>query len=263
MAGGPATTRRPYQGALQILRYNWDFYAGSTVAALLALGLAAVLTRPTWLQALLMAGAAAALFWMAASLLISHYVYDRSPLYRWQWVAGTLRHSPARWLSIHAGLDESSAALRGLFPESQGVVLDIYDPAVMTESSIARARRLSPAERPVARADFRRLPLPEAAFEAAFILFTAHELRQPQARQSFFRELRRVLEPDGHFLLVEHLRDLRNLLAFGPGAFHFYPRREWLRLASESGFEIEREFSMTPFVRVFLFALGGRRSEVA
>lgn len=252
MAGGHAPTRGPYQGAIQILRYNWGYYALTAAGALLAVGFAALLPGSALLRVLLIAGAVTAALWAAGSLAVSHYIYDRSPLYRWQWVATLLLCPPARWLSLHAGLEESSAALRGLFPAAQGVVLDIYDPTAMTEISIARARRLSAAS-PATRADFRRLPLPEGAFDAAFVLFTAHELREQPARQSFFRELRRVLQADGRLLLVEHLRDFRNFLAFGPGAFHFYSRSEWVRLATQCGFGIERELSMTPFVRVFVF----------
>jgi membrane protease YdiL (CAAX protease family) len=47
------------------------------------------------------------------------------------------------------------------------------------------------------------------------------------------------------------LRDLPNLVAFGPGAFHFLPRQEWLRLAEKSNFSITEELRVTPFVRIF------------
>ena len=39
----------------------------------------------------------------------------------------------------------------------------------------------------------------------------------------------------------------------GFGALHLLSRDEWLRAARETGFKLEREFSVTPFVRVFLF----------
>ena len=54
-------------------------------------------------------------------------------------------------------------------------------------------------------------------------------------------------------LLVEHLRDGWNLAAFGPGAFHFFPRHEWLRVAGATGFQLGEEFSRTVFVRAFVF----------
>ena len=122
----------------------------------------------------------------------------------------------------------------------------------MTEPSIRRARRLTPAAFPALPADPNALPLETGTLEAAFVIFAAHEIRDAEARLRFFRELHRVLAPGGRLLLVEHLRDAANFLAFGPGFLHFLPRGEWLRLAHASGFAIVREFGITPFVRVFL-----------
>jgi ubiquinone/menaquinone biosynthesis C-methylase UbiE len=121
----------------------------------------------------------------------------------------------------------------------------------MTESSIARARRQSISQ-PAARAvGFAALPAENASFDAVFLLFAAHELRSPRAREQFFRELHRILKPSGELLMVEHLRDWKNFIAYGPGLLHFLPRCEWLRLSRGAGFEITTEFSITPFVRVF------------
>jgi ubiquinone/menaquinone biosynthesis C-methylase UbiE len=85
--------------------------------------------------------------------------------------------------------------------------------------------------------------------DAAFVVFTAHELRRAESRERLFRELARVVRPGGEIVVVEHLRDWRNFLAFGPGFLHFLPERAW-RTAS---LRIARTFTITPFVRVFVF----------
>ena len=248
----PPSVRGRYQGVLQIFRYNWPYYALAAPAGLLGLGVAALAPMSTVPKALIALGSTYVIAGAAASLVVSHYIYDLSPLCQWRWIAETMPERPKRWVNIHAGLDETSGALGRLFPEAHATVWKIYDPTAMTEPSIARARRLASCQGPATHADFRRLPLQDCACDTIFVIFTAHELRSAQARLRFFKELRRVVKPQGHLLLVEHLRDLRNLLAFGPGVLHFYPRREWVLLANRAGFAIAREFNMTPFVKVFL-----------
>jgi ubiquinone/menaquinone biosynthesis C-methylase UbiE len=83
------------------------------------------------------------------------------------------------------------------------------------------------------------------------VIFAAHELRSAKARESFFRELFRVLKPGGTVLLVEHLRDWKNFLAYGPGFLHFFSHREWTRLMAAASFQLTSESGITPWVRVF------------
>jgi SAM-dependent methyltransferase len=85
-------------------------------------------------------------------------------------------------------------------------------------------------------------------------VFAAHELRTPGHRAELFGEVARALRPAGRLLLVEHCRDAANLAAYGPGAWHFYPRQEWLRLAAGAGLTPAGESTMTPLVRVLVFA---------
>jgi SAM-dependent methyltransferase len=245
--------RGQFDGVLQIVRYNWTFYVAATVVSALVVGLVLVIHPPTGLAALLILGAVAAVFWLALSLAVSHYVYDRSDLYRWQWIRERVAPNPGHVVNIHAGLDETSLALQEMYPAAEVTILDIYDPAEMPEPSIARARR---EERPMlasVNADFRKLPLGTASADFVTVIFVAHELRRAASKEAFFGELARVVKPGGSVLLVEHLRDAWNLVAFGPGAFHFFPRREWLRVAAATGFEMREEILRTVFVRALVF----------
>ena len=246
--------RGPFQGVTQIIRYNWPYYffALLLVGAGVAVALWAALPAPfTWI---ILLGTGLTAFWSMTSILVSFYIYDVSPLYRWEWLAGLLNPSPRNWVNLHAGLDETTEAVRLLFPASQGRTFDIYDPLKMSERSIERARSSAKKGPSGNNADFRGLPIADSECDAAFLIFSAHEIRDWTDRLRFFNELHRILKPDGTLVLVEHLRDVWNFAAYGPGFRHFYARAEWTRVAEEVGLSVQSERSITPFVRCFVFS---------
>jgi SAM-dependent methyltransferase len=242
--------RSPYQGVWQIFLYNRRFYEW---ALIMVMGVVTLSTQTTpMFRAVLIAAALAAIWWLSASLAVSHYVYDRSPLYTFEWLGRYLVRTPLDWLNIHAGLDEAGHTLHALFPASRGRTLDIFDPAQMTEPSIREARRMAVEQLPAIPADWGALPLADGSVDVTFLLFAAHELRRTESRIQLFREVRRVLRSGGGLVLVEHLRDRANFLAFGPGFLHFFPARVWRQEAQMAGLQVTREDSITPFVKVFL-----------
>ncbi|HVU48579.1 MAG TPA: class I SAM-dependent methyltransferase [Terracidiphilus sp.] len=242
--------RHPYQGVLQILQFNRRLYVTAAMGILAALPLALLL--PHVLCIMLSLATAPVIFWLAASLLVSHYVYDRYPLYNLNWIAREIAGTPTCWINVHCGFDETSALLESTFPGTHGQIVDIYDPRFMTEPSIERARKLSRCAVPTIRAHHDALPFANNSFDAAFCIFAAHELRSHSHRVALFGEIARTLSPGGTFILVEHARDWRNFLAFGPGFLHFFSPRAWHTAAVESGFTIQRQFFRTPFVRAYI-----------
>ena len=247
-----STGRRRFRG-VQIIRFNWPQYAAGVSAAALAFAALRFVPMPVAVRLVAWVGVFLAVFWTGSSLVASHWVYDRAGIYQLQWIKDALVQIPTRWVNLHAGFDEFSIGLRALFPTSHGAVWDFEDARVTTESSIARARRMTTGAPHALKVNHTALPEEAGAFDAAFLIFAAHELRLREARARFFSELFRILRPAGALLLLEHLRDVPNALAFGIGSLHFLGRGEWLRAAGAAGFNLEREFSITPFVRVFLF----------
>jgi hypothetical protein len=237
----------------QIVRFNWPQYVAGTAALALSLAVLRFVPIPmatrifAWICILLVA------FWTISSLVVSHWVYDLAGIYELPWINDALNDAPARWVNLHAGFDEFSAGLRDRFPRSQGRVWDFENALVMTEPSIVRARRTVTDAPPAVKVNYASLPEQNGALDAVFLLFAAHEIRLREARDRFFCELFRILRPAGSLLVMEHPRDRANFLVFGLGALHFFSRGEWLRAAGGAGFKLEREFSITPFVRVFLF----------
>jgi hypothetical protein len=225
-------------------------YLAGSAAVCAAATLPPALALPPDARGAAYAAAALAGFWLLASLAASWLVYDRSPLMTAAWVPAALGTAPRTWVAIDAGFDGFTPALRAALPRSQGRSLDIYNPALMTEPSIGRARRAAAAGSE--QASHRHLPLADRSVEAVVLPLSAHELRSRHARAELFEEVQRVLVYEGRALVVEHLRNLPNFLAFGPGFLHFHSRRAWLRSFAQSNLEVCRELSITPFVRVFV-----------
>jgi len=245
-------SRRPFQGALQILRYNWGFYVTGIVGLTIGLGLLVKVPWPRWLFDLGAAGLGLGAWWLLASILVSYWIYDASNLMEWGWLTDRVESRPGRWVNLHAGLDESSPSLAKKWgPPLQ--VFDIFDPTEMTEPSILRARKTAVNELTPVSVSPDELPLAAASIDLACVLFAAHELRSHTARLSFFHEVRRVLATGGTFVVVEHLRDPANFIAFGPGFMHFMAQNEWKLLGRKAGFRLVAESRKTPFVKLLLF----------
>ncbi|MGB6974096.1 MAG: class I SAM-dependent methyltransferase [Terracidiphilus sp.] len=252
-----ASAQGRFAGVVKIIRFNVQFYVLSG-AALAGVGLLIASKKlPPWLELVVLCGGAIVAFWTVSSLVVSWYVYDHAGVTRWQWLPRRIAASPYCWANIHAGLDESTSTLRRLFPGTEGSAVDIYDPGEMTEPSIARARRIHPSAEPFRRGKYHALPLPENGCDAVFLLFAAHEVRATEHRTLLFRETARVLRQEGCIVLVEHLRDWKNFLAFGPGVLHFHSRKDWLLTIRDAGLVVEQESPVTPFVECFVL----RRAE--
>jgi hypothetical protein len=235
---------------LLILRLNWQMYVKAAVLATFGL-LAARQFEGTPKVAILLA-VASTTFWTATSLAASWWIYDRSRIYELRWLDAALTPAPSKWLNLHNGLDEMDASLHHRYPASTGQTLDIFDPMEMSAPSILEARKH--LHQSVARqTNWRHLPAANQTYDTVFIVFTAHEIRRPAARERLFIEAQRVLRDDGRIVLVEHLRDTSNFAVFGPGAFHFLSRRAWLNSTKPAGLALLNEVRITPFVHAFVF----------
>jgi SAM-dependent methyltransferase len=242
--------RRRFQGVGEVFRFNWPRYLAAAVVIAGFLFALRVLRLPDSLRVASYLGLALVIWWSAASLLASYWVYDGSSLMRWDWIKHELPATPHRWLNIHAGLDESTLRFREFWPNAFGQTVDIFARAEMSERSIARARADANTQSTSVKYDC--LPFGPNEFDGIFILFAAHELRHPAARRAFFSEVRRVLTPSGRVVLVEHLRDAANVSIYGPGFLHFHSKKTWHADLTAAELKLDREFTFTPFVRVFI-----------
>ncbi|MFO1041076.1 MAG: class I SAM-dependent methyltransferase [Planctomycetaceae bacterium] len=241
-----------FKNALSLARYNWPLYliafSGAAFGTFVALN--AHVSFAFRCAGTL--GALIAIWYAVASFLAFHAMFDRSRLLSGTWIPELLPDPPARCIQISVFLEATTLPLAKVFPNAQVMLLDLFQPDLMTEPAVTRARQ-SANSTPAIRSSVDSLPVETGWSHATIITLAAHEIRQPAAREQLFHELQRVTANSGSIIVIEHLRNLAAFLAFGPGLFHFYPRREWIRLARNAKLALKSEIDITPFVHVFLF----------
>ncbi len=244
--------RSRFEGVLNIVRFNWHFYALALAALAVIAGLVSVSALPGIFNLALVFGAATAFFYLCGSLLVSHIIYDRSDLYRFAWLRKINLPEKGDFINIHSGFDETSLHLQRIFPHAGLQILDFYDPKIHTEISIARARKHRPPLPQTTGIQAGDWKLESESADAVFGLLAVHEIRSDEGKAAFFGEARRVLRPGGVFVLAEHLRDPANFMAYGPGFLHFFPESTWRKAFAKAGFQVADAFRITPFVRIFV-----------
>lgn len=235
-----------FAGVRRVVRFNWPFYC----LALLATAVAAwaLATRALEPGARLAAVVALGLAdgWLLASLLVSHLVYDRSGVARGDWLPDDAVHTV---VALHLGHDEVAGAIARRLPRARRVVFDLHDPTRTGSPSLTRAR--AAAENPAWPASLDALPLANGSAELVVLAFAAHEVRDRTLRIALFAEVARVVGARGRAVVLEHLRDGWNALAYGPGVLHFLSRRTWLETFADAGLAVADESRLTPWVRSF------------
>ena len=95
------------------------------------------------------------------------------------------------------------------------------------------------------------IPLDDKSVDIIFLLSAAHEIRSQQEKIVFLKECYRLCKPTGKVIMVEHLRDLPNFIAFSIGFTHFFSGRVWRKAFKTAGFSSLSETKFTPFMSVF------------
>jgi hypothetical protein len=61
-----------------------------------------------------------------------------------------------------------------------------------------------------------------------------------------------VLRDGGKIIVMEHLRDLPNFLAYTIGFFHFHSRAAWIKSFELAELKLEWEEKQTSFISLFI-----------
>jgi ubiquinone/menaquinone biosynthesis C-methylase UbiE len=244
------TKRRKFQGVLNILSFNRHYYVFGFLA------LAVLFTSQLfieWSDTFFWIMIAAFLYGLIMPLIVSAYVYDFSNYYNFNWLNQfvDLKQQPKLIVNINAGFDETSFIIKKRFPFTELKVFDFYNAERHTEPAIVRARKVSlvyPNTQQIS-SDF--IPLKDNSADIIFLLSAAHEIRLNEEKAVFLKECHRVCKPEGKVIMVEHLRDFPNFLAFSVGFTHFFSRATWKKAFRVAGFSSFQENKFTPFMSVF------------
>ncbi|MBI3482818.1 MAG: methyltransferase domain-containing protein [Bacteroidetes bacterium] len=231
--------RRKFQGVLNILSFNRHFY-------IIGLGILAVLLLVHFLAEWPMYG-------LIMPLLVSAYVYDFSGYYKFNWLKNIVSDNEKIKLiiNINAGFDETSFIIKNKFPESDLRVFDFYNAKQHTEPAIIRARKVSLIYPNTQQIASNSIPLKDNTADIIFLLSAVHEIRSHDEKVQFLKECHRLCKSGGKVIMVEHLRDFPNFLAFSVGFTHFFSRSVWKNAFERAGFSAFQETKFTPFMSIF------------
>jgi ubiquinone/menaquinone biosynthesis C-methylase UbiE len=250
--------RKPFQGIWNIIRFNRHFYLLAFLLIICIVLFGQILgsyyiTACYWLAILIIVT-------VSASIIVSFYVYDISALYKLTWLQLITITSNSKIINVNAGFDEVSMLLHNKFPGAELIIYDFYDPLKHTEVSIKRARKAYPPYNGTQQISTSNLPLTDRGADHIFLILSAHEIRDEEERNMFFKELNRVLAINGKIVITEHLRDVANFLAYNIGFLHFMSKASWYKTFESSGFSIYKEIKITPFITNFILEKNGNKS---
>lgn len=247
--------RKPFQGITNIIRFNWHYYAIAFILISILLLIRNYL--PHQLNIGVRVIIPLIILSIIISLCVSWYIYDHSNLYSLDWL-NELKISPGQQLvNINAGFDETSLLLSKKYPNAKLSVFDFYDPKKHTEISIARARKAYPAYLGTKSINTNNIPLQKKSVDYIFLILSAHEIRNEEERIIFFKSLGDALNENGKIIVVEHQRNIYNLLAYNFGFFHFFSKKVWQRTFINSNLYEISKIKITPFILAFTLKKNG------
>lgn len=247
------TIRKPFQGVLNIIRFNWQFYIIAFCLFFILHFSANYFEKPysTSIYFISILAISSTIF----SLLVSFYVYDISGIYSLDWIDQNTNEKTV--VNINAGFDETSNMLQKKFKNAELIVFDFYNPEKHTEVSIKRARKAYPPYPKTRQIKTSNTELLDNSVDKIFVIFAAHEIRNEIERTVFFKELNRIIKPTGKIYVTEHIRDFQNFVAYNIGFFHFLSKNSWLRVFKNANLKLKLEKKITPFISTFILYKNG------
>jgi SAM-dependent methyltransferase len=242
--------RRKFQGVLNILSFNRHFYVFGLIVLTLIITSYVLFS---WSNLLFWIIVSAFIYGLIMPLIVSAYVYDFSGYYNFSWLknCNIVDSNVKQILNINAGFDETSFIIKNIFPQSDLKVFDFYNAIRHTEPAIIRARKVSLIYPNTQQIISSSIPLNDNSADIIFLLSAVHEIRSQEEKVQFLKECHRLCKSNGKVIMVEHLRDFPNFLAFSVGFTHFFSKKIWKKAFEKAGFSSFEETKFTPFMSIF------------
>jgi SAM-dependent methyltransferase len=242
--------RRNFQGVLNILSFNRHFYVFGLIALAIIIISYLIFSWSTLFFGIVIL---AFLYGLIMPLIVSAYVYDFSGYYNFDWLKNYkfTDSEDKQILNINAGFDETSFIIKNHFPKSDLKVFDFYNAKQHTEPAIIRARKVSLVYPNTQQIISNAIPLKDNSVDLIFLLSAAHEIRSQAEKIQFLKECHRVCKSTGEIIMIEHLRDFPNFVAFTVGFTHFFSKKTWKKAFEGAGFTTFAEQKFTPFMSIF------------
>jgi ubiquinone/menaquinone biosynthesis C-methylase UbiE len=244
-----------YEGTKRYVQARWPLFAlGYGGGALLSVAAAAAGIIQGWPALIPLAAALIMVIaYLAGTALWSaHRLYDNNNIRDRLFELGQFRPDDS-FVYLDVGVRWLPANMARRLTTGQIIVIDIYNPILTPDGSLARSRRQTLHPRPDPRLSWRDgdislLPLPDGSVPAVVLSEVASEFWQQGDRDMLIGEIYRILASGGRLILAERVRTTTNLLTMGLNGFELETADYWRDLLTQTGFRIKREESLEELI---------------
>jgi ubiquinone/menaquinone biosynthesis C-methylase UbiE len=145
-------------------------------------------------------------------------------------------------LDVGCGLGKMTIGIAKHLKKGKVIGIDIWNRMEIGGNSAENAYENAERERVRDRVEFKygnllEIPFGDGSFDVVTAQSVLNNLHGEKDKSKAFREIQRVLKPNGKFLMLEPLRNLRGFFTFTPFAFSsLMSKDKWLELLKKAGF---------------------------
>jgi len=237
-----------YGGTLRYVRSRWPTYligfGGGHLLAFLIIIVS--LVQGLYSFTLLAIVAFIILFYfLAASLWSAHQLYDGDSITNALIERGSINPED-ELVQIDLGERYQALNLSRRLTTGKVQVIDVYNPQLASERSLARSRenvgKLPQDPRLMIReGNINLLPFPNESVKVVVMVECLGRFWQRGDQLRLLSEIMRILKPGGRFLMAERVRSTSSTVALGPAGLRLPSVSYWHHILTDAGLELKSE----------------------